>query len=465
MASDVRAKWFKSRLFPDGLALVAAMTAPAALYIWTFPRAIVLEDDGLFLMAGEHLGIAHPPGYPIYTLILHILMQLPVDTPAVLGHLLSSVFGAVACGAVMLCGRLLGASTIPALFAAWVFAASEHVWSQAIISEVYSFNALLFFGVYALVLHASRQKEMRLGLWLSASVIYGIGLANHWPLMVLATPGLLVALFPARRALLPRMPLLVGVATLTAALPYAWMAWRSHQDPLISFYGPIRVFGSLHDTNSLLFFIGRQGYSGVDSSATAGWSDRMAYLQWFGQEILGQLTLAGILLALLALILLLRERRWPEAGSGILVFLAHSVALILLLNFDFDYLFVAVFRPYSLVCYGLTAIWLSVGVQYVVDRHHRWLPSSMHFSHRNCHLVAAAAGLALVAWSVRANWQVNDRSDSDIVMRQAEILFRHLPDDAIMVAFGDLEVPPLGYLHFVEDRRPDITLISKQGLT
>ncbi len=147
----------------DGLALLAATAGPLAVYAATLPRGTVLEDDGLFLMAGEHLGIAHPPGYPVYTVILHLFMKLPFGNPALLGHLSSAVFGALACSAVFLCARLLRAETLPALAAAWLFDASEHVSSQAIITEVYALNALLFAPARALTERlAGAKRELRL---------------------------------------------------------------------------------------------------------------------------------------------------------------------------------------------------------------------------------------------------------------------------------------------------------------
>ena len=45
------------------------------------------------------------------------------------------------------------------------------------------------------------------------------GLANHGPLMVLATPGLALVRLPAWRDMLPRLPRLIGVAFASAALP------------------------------------------------------------------------------------------------------------------------------------------------------------------------------------------------------------------------------------------------------
>ena len=206
--------------WPDRAALAAAVLGPLLLYIVTMPRTVVLEDDSLFLLAGVHLGVAHPPGYPLYTLIVHLFTRFPFGEAALLGHLSSAVLGALACGAVYSCARLLGASPITALAAAWLFGVSEQFWSQAIITDVYTFNALLFFATYALLLLAAREPRRGWPLT-AAAVTWGAGLANHWPLLVLATPGLLLALLPVWRQVLRRLPWLIGAALLTATLPYA----------------------------------------------------------------------------------------------------------------------------------------------------------------------------------------------------------------------------------------------------
>ena len=437
----------------DGLALAAAVLGPLLLYALTLPRTVVLEDDGLFLMAGAHLGVAHPPGYPLYTLLCHLVTWLPFGTVAFLGHLSSAILGALACGGVYLCARLLQAAPVPAVTAAWLFAASEHVWAQAIIAEVYTLNALLFFATYGLILYGVRHPA-RPRLWMAAAAGYGLSLANHWPLMGLALPGLLLAALPAWKLLLPKLSLLLGTALVSAALPYAWMVLRSWQEPFISFYGPIT------DWEAFWYYVSRSGYSKVDVSPSADWGDRLAFLGWFGNEVIWQVTLPGFALAALGLYALFRCRRYTEAGSGLLVFLGNSAVLIVLLRFDFDDYNVSVFRPYSLVSYGIVSLWLAVGLQFLLDR----LPTGLRAGPWVRTGAAALAGLGMVAYSVQANWGLNDRSGSDFSERYSEVMFDLLPQDAVLFVFGDSEIGPLGYYRFVEQRRPDVTLLSAQGL-
>ena len=455
--------------WPDAAALAAAVLGPLALYAATLPRTVVLEDDGLFLMAGVHLGVAHPPGYPLYTLIVHLFTRLPFGDPAVLGHLSSAVLGALACGAVYACARLLRASPAPALTAAWLFGVSEQFWSQAIITEVYTLNALLFFATYALTMLGARDPGRRWPL-LAAAVAWGAGMANHWPLMVLATPGLALALLPVWRDVLPRLPRLLGAALVTAVLPYGWMVWLSHQAPLVSFYGSIDTW------SELWFFVSRAGYSGVDVSPSAGWSDRWAFAGWFAADLVRQTTLPGFAFALCGLVALARRGGRAGAaagGSGVLVLLGNSLVLIALLGFDFDEFRLALFRPYPLVCYGVTALWVAAGLDGLVHRLPAWAAgwcpaggAGMLPALRSAHGPAAAAALAgavLVVVSASASWRANDRSQSDYAERYAEVLFDLLPQDSVLFAHGDA-TGPLGYYRYVEERRPDVALYNLHGL-
>ena len=492
----------------DAGALTAAVLGPLALYAATLPRTVVLEDDGLFLMAGVHLGVAHPPGYPIHTLLVHLFTRLPFGDPAFLGHLSSAVLGALACGAVYACARLLRASLLPAMTAAWLFGVSEQFFYDSFITEFYTLNALLFFAAYALLLLGARDPGRGWPLW-CAAVAWGSGLANHWPLMVLATPGLALVLLPVWRAVLARLPGLLAAALASAALPYAWMVWLSHQAPAISFYGPIETWGELW------FYVSRAGYAGVDVSPAAGWGDRWSYLGWFAADLVRQMTLPGTVLAVLGLRALARggpagvatsgSRSVAEsaasgpgivagaaAGSGVLALLGNSAVLIVLLGFDFEPFRLAVFRPYPLVCYGITALWVAAGMQWAMSRLPDWAPArwpaaavelrrsgdrlpdwpllpspgqrgQASGAARGLAVPAALTGAAMVAFSASAGWPANDRSGSDFARRHAEVVFDLLPPGAVLFVVGD-DTGPLGYHRYVDQRRPDVTMYNLQGL-
>ena len=188
-----------------------------------------------------------------------------------------------------------------------------------------------------------------------------------------------------------------------------------------------------------------------------------------------QTTLPGFALALLGLGALARggdRAGVAAAGSGLLALLGNSVVLIVLLGFDFDVLWVAVFRPYPLIGYGVVALWLAAGMQWLIDRLPGWAAARFPAAAASTRApglagwtmaLGALAGAALVVESASASWRANDRSDSDFAERHAEVVFDLLPQDAVLFGYGDYS-GPVGYYRYVEERRPDVAMYNLQGL-
>src|SRR3954464_13989867 len=105
------------------------------LYAIAAPRSVALEDDGLFILSSYFLGIEHPPGYPLFTLIGHVFSGLPFGRVAYRVHLASAPFGALSCGMLWMCARALSLGRLPAYLAAFALVMSPVFWSQAIIAR------------------------------------------------------------------------------------------------------------------------------------------------------------------------------------------------------------------------------------------------------------------------------------------------------------------------------------------
>ncbi|MGH8248183.1 MAG: protein O-mannosyl-transferase family, partial [Gammaproteobacteria bacterium] len=168
-----------------------------ANYLLSTPATVMLDDDGYFILAAYFNGVAHEPGYPLYTVLAHIATWLPFGTVAWRVHALSGLFGALACACLWLLAYRLIQDKLYAHIAAFAFAFSRTFWSQSIIAEVYSLNVLLFFLLLLLcVAHTQssgtggdRGRPERLAF------LYGLSLTNHWPLMILSTPALIATLW------------------------------------------------------------------------------------------------------------------------------------------------------------------------------------------------------------------------------------------------------------------------------
>ena len=67
------------------------------LYFRTMSDFANLEDSGLFISVAHEPGIAHPPGYPLYTMLAHLFTWVLLGSIAERVHALSAIAGISSC--------------------------------------------------------------------------------------------------------------------------------------------------------------------------------------------------------------------------------------------------------------------------------------------------------------------------------------------------------------------------------
>lgn len=188
------------------------------VYFLTLSPSVSLEDSGELAVAGDHLGVPHPPGYPIWTMISFVFARIfsfvtfrGQPTPAWSIALASAVMGALAAGCTSM---LITRSASDMLRTAhksirddnqsrenlicWaggvagslIFAFSPVMWSQSTIVEVYALGAFFLMLVMLLTYRWMRQPSDKL-LWLTAFV-FGLGLTNYQVLLLAALPLVII---------------------------------------------------------------------------------------------------------------------------------------------------------------------------------------------------------------------------------------------------------------------------------
>ena len=420
------------------------------LYALTAPRTVGLEDDALFILSSYYLGIEHPPGYPLFTLIGHFFSKLPFGSAAYRVHLASALFGALSGGAAWFCARELTAARLPAYFAAFALGVSPVFWSQSIIAEVYTLNTFFLLVLVYLALKAcpvaaegSVTTRPRLIPWLA--LIFGLSLSNHWPLMLLVAPAFVVLLWPMREEILKRAGLLTFLVAL-GLLPYAWMVVRSFAPLPISFAGPLETVSEIWN------FVSRAGYADVDHSPSAGWLDRLRFYRFFAGELLLQFAVLGTALA--AVGFAVQWRRLGRRGGAFLTvaFLMPSAVLLLLLDFDYSAITKHVFHVYPLPSYAIVALWAGLGFAWLVER----------YALRA--LSAGAAAAAVLGLVFAAGARTNMMTDHEWGARYAQTLLSVFPENAVVFGRDESDLGPLAYFLMIENQRPDVMLYASKGL-
>src|SRR5256884_688988 len=164
----------------------AVFLVALVVYSWTLAPTVTLTDSGELIVAAYGLGVAHPPGFPLWVMLAHLASLVPVGSVAVRINFSSAVFAALACAMLTLAVAelLVTASCIaaprrrnkaarqgsntessnadgilifaPAVGAGLLIAFSRTLWSYATITEVYTLNAFLVLLVFFLVVRWRR---------------------------------------------------------------------------------------------------------------------------------------------------------------------------------------------------------------------------------------------------------------------------------------------------------------------
>jgi tetratricopeptide (TPR) repeat protein len=334
-----------------GLALL--FLAAFGLYLAGLSPAWHPDDSAETITAGATLGLQHPPGYPLHSLLGRCAVVLGPGPATFNINALAAFFGALS---VALAGALLfmlGREVAPeagdpplaglALGGAALVAVTQTLWFQAGIAKggIYTLNLALTLATLLAVLRVRRcgldgpldllcgpgslgcAAPRALAL---AGLFLGLGFANHWTSQVVLLPGFawLLAEPRWRRRAWPHLGQLARLG-LVAGLPLAAGLALYLYLPLRGRLGPLLVWGDASTWSGFVWMFTRGQYAGVEAHKTLqGWLALMGHI---GQDMVGDWTWPGLLVCGAGWVLLLR-RRW-SLGLGLLslpVLLALAVA-------------------------------------------------------------------------------------------------------------------------------------------
>lgn len=237
-----------------------ALLGPLVLYVASLPPGVAFWDTGEMQTVPYMLGIAHPTGFPVFTLVGWAFGHLfPFGQVAWRMGVMSAIAMALAARLVYSLARELGATPLAALGGAWLFAVGPVAWTRGARTEVHAFAVAL--GAWAIVCGVRFVREGRPRDALLAALALGLGLANH-PVAVLLVPGLLVLAVAGRRHLRPALAIrIVGIVAACLAL-YAYLPLRSlwvgahHLDPTLALgVGPGRPYWNYDDPSTWSNFL------------------------------------------------------------------------------------------------------------------------------------------------------------------------------------------------------------------
>jgi tetratricopeptide (TPR) repeat protein len=473
------------------------------LYGWTLAPTVTLVDSGELIVVAHFLGVAHPPGFPLWTMLAHVASLMPWGSVAARVNFASAIFAALASAMLTLvvaelmivasyvaswpraptkknpqnrktrpyalraetdAGSDIGQLFVfaPALGAGLLMAFSRTLWSYATIAEVYTLNTLLILLVFFLMLRWRRcivETRRRIGaaanatapavtahdvLLYGGALVFGLALGVHHITLALTLPavGIIVYRTEGLRFFASKRLLYAALVSLAGLfVVYAYLPLAMSRTPIVSWGNP-RSFQEIwwHIT-------GRQ-YQVFLAFTPKDLGD---HLLEFGRMALREF---GVWWAPMALVL-------AVAGFGTLFkrdrttfwFLALMVSADLAYALGYD---IAEDKDaYYLPAFISIAIAAAFGLRWVIQ-----FCAAKPWPRKGVYFAAALAVLLASGIALAGNWPFNNRRPYFIAHDYVENILGAIEPNGLLLTFDWQVASPMLYVQEVEQHRRDVKVVD-----
>lgn len=498
MISRKHIRPFPAELLCSGAVFVATLL----LYSWTLAPTVTLTDSGELIVVARGLGVAHPPGFPLWIILAHLASLVPLGNVAVRINFASALFAALASAMLTLVvaelmitasyligpkrrgkgaqrgkktprsasggkdedsvvGRLLVLA--PALGAGLVMGFSRTLWSYATIAEVYTLNTLLICVIFFLMLRwrrsiiadrrhigapvesGRRPADTAHDVFLyAAALVFGLALGVHHVSVALILPALALIVYRTEGLRFFTSRRLVYAALISVAALVAIYAYL----PFAAAHTPVINWGTPRSLQEIWWHVTGRQYR--------------VFLS-FTPKIMGEQSLEFFKL-------LLREfgLSWLPLplvfafGGFASVFKRDRTTFWFLLcvviadlAYAFSYEIAEDKDAYYLPTFFAIAIAVGFGIRWLIQ-----LTVAKPLLIRRAYLIAVIAVLLLLAIEVTGNWPFNNRRHYFIAHDYVENLLSAIEPDGLLLTSEWQVASPMLYAQEVEHRRRDVKVVD-----
>uniref|UniRef100_A0A3P8U9K9 Transmembrane protein 260 n=1 Tax=Amphiprion percula TaxID=161767 RepID=A0A3P8U9K9_AMPPE len=405
--------------------------------------------------------VAHPPGYPLFTLLARLAMcLLPSLSPAHSVNLMSSLLGAAACGGLCITVCRLAGPGPGAVLAGGLFAVSRLSWQWSMVAEVFTLNnlfvGLLFFLTASFHCAESATQRRKIAHW--GALCSGLGLCNQHTLVLyvlVIIPWVLYRLYSQKELSIHGL-LSLGLCFLAGFLPYIYL-------PISSYLNTARwSWGDQTTLSGLLIHLLRSEYGTFSLAKTEGSVNLTTMLQAQLDHCLAELSPPVLVLAGIGVVLSSWDRTCCSVSWLLTAMLVvYSLFFAWRANLDISRpLLLGVVERFWLQSDAAVCVLAGLGLSRTHTELERRLGHGGVWKTTGWLLT-----VALLAHMVRTNHRECDQSSNSVVERFGRELLASVSADSIILTRGDLPGNSLRYLHYCQGVRPDVRLVDQEMMT
>lgn len=372
-----------------------------AVYIYTLAPSVVHIDSGELATVQATLGIAHPTGYPLFTIVGYLFLLIPLPfTKIYQANLLCAlwctagvfmficlsklildninIFHTVKDNKAKASKNIISEKTknniiysnesvfnnnnilITSALGGIILGFSKTYWLQSTSVEVYSLHLFLLISALYFFLKAYLANPVQLNKtnsiknnrnWIYFSVILALGFSNHMS-MIFILPGIAYLYFISygfNKLSFTKIGIMLAVFFFTLFISYSFILIRANQNPLLNWGNPSNL-------RNLYFHISGKQFSGAmfKSSKIAEFN-----LINFFKSIPFEFAFGTLLFSIIGIIYsLIKVKR-------LFFFILFNV--VITFSFAINYNIRDIFTYYLLAYIGLT-IFIVIGLQWVLEK-------------------------------------------------------------------------------------------------
>ncbi|HWM26613.1 MAG TPA: DUF2723 domain-containing protein [Chthoniobacterales bacterium] len=474
------------------------------LYAWTLAPTVTLVDSGELIVAARSLGVAHPPGFPLWVMLAHLVSLVPFGSVAVRINFSSALFGALAAAVLTLVvaelmiiasyakiterrqakksarrgtnagpdprGGAIGEDgrsrfllvLAPAVAAGLLMAFSRTLWGYATVTEVYALNTLIILIIFFLMLrwrrsiiadgrraaaNAARHAPPITDYdWLlyAAAFTFGLALGVHHVTVALTLPALAVIVCRTEGWRFFKSKRLIYAAIISFAGLFAVYAFL----PLAASRAPVINWGNPRSLEAIWWHItGRQYQSYFSFAPNMMAAEFVTFARMALREFGPSWLPLGLVLAAAGFSSAFKRDRTSfwflffVVGANLAYGLGYSIAE------DKD--------AYCLPAFAALAIAAGLGVRWLIQ-----FILSKGVQPGRGYLVAALLLVVVPLTALAGNWPFNNRRHYFIAQDYVTNILGSMEPNGLLLTFDWQVASPMLYAQEVEKHRLDVKVVD-----
>lgn len=422
------------------------------LYLHNLSRSVYGGDVGDLVTAAKVMGVAHPPGYPLFTFVGFLFTRINFISPAFMVGLISVFSSALAVLIYYFLSLQFTKNKFIALVSSFVLAFNYLFWFYAEIAEVFALNNLLI--VLLIFLGFMYYKYRKEKILYALSFFIGLSFTNHQTI-ILIYPSLLILVLANYKKIFKKPKFVIKniLFLLSGFLVYLYI-------PIAASFTPIVNWDRVSDLKSFLRLLLRQDYGTFKAGAFEAptFVQRVIILKTYFSDIILQLTLPVVLLNILGVFyLFLKDKRLFI--SLLLAFVISGPLFIGYAGFPLlGSFFIGVYERFFVMSVVLLMMFFPFGLLFFAEIVNKI------FRKKSFQNLFIGIFLIIPISLFYYNFPKTDLHKITIGDDLAYDLISSLPKNSILFLSGDTMLFNAWYVHYALNFRQDVRIINLKGL-